>query len=57
MAGYVRELHDIGRLDSYSMHHPPEVSEHERHAWAEGYLTAAGVSGSDRGKSVGLRRG
>ena len=42
MAGYVRELHDIGRLDSYSMHHPAELSEHERHAWAEVYLTGGG---------------
>ena len=28
-------------VSGYSMHHPPEVSEHELHAWAEVFLPGA----------------
>ncbi|MFZ0408299.1 MAG: transglutaminase family protein [Cyanobium sp.] len=39
-------------VSGYSMHHPPEVSEHELHAWAEVYLTGGGWRGYD--PSLGL---
>lgn len=39
-------------VSGYSMHHPPEVSEHELHAWAEIYLPGAGWRGYD--PSLGL---
>jgi transglutaminase-like putative cysteine protease len=29
-------------VSGYSMHHPPEVSEHELHAWAEVYVPGGG---------------
>jgi hypothetical protein len=39
-------------VSGYSMHHPPEVSEHELHAWAEVYLSGGGWRGYD--PSLGL---
>ncbi len=39
-------------VSGYSMHHPPEVSEHELHAWAEAYLPGGGWRGFD--PSLGL---
>lgn len=39
-------------VSGYSMHHPPEVSEHELHAWLEVYLAGAGWRGYD--PSLGL---
>ena len=39
-------------VSGYSIHHPPEVSEHELHAWAEVYLSGAGWRGYD--PSLGL---
>jgi transglutaminase-like putative cysteine protease len=42
-------------VSGYSMHHPPEVTEHELHAWAEIYLPGAGWRGYD--PSLGLAVG
>jgi len=39
-------------VSGYSIHHLPEVSEHELHAWAEVYLSGAGWRGYD--PSLGL---
>jgi transglutaminase-like putative cysteine protease len=39
-------------VSGYSMHHPPEVSEQELHAWAEVYLPGAGWRAYD--PSLGL---
>lgn len=39
-------------VSGYSLHHPPEVTEHEMHAWAEVYLPGAGWRGYD--PSLGL---
>ncbi|MEB3331607.1 MAG: transglutaminase family protein [Synechococcaceae cyanobacterium] len=39
-------------VSGYSRHHPPEVSEHELHAWAEVYLAGGGWRGYD--PSLGL---
>ncbi|MFQ6537120.1 MULTISPECIES: oxaloacetate-decarboxylating malate dehydrogenase [Aphanothece] len=39
-------------VSGYSMHHPPEVSEHELHAWAEVWLPGGGWRGYD--PSLGL---
>ncbi len=39
-------------VSGYSMHHPPEVTEHELHAWAEVYLSGGGWRGYD--PSLGL---
>ena len=39
-------------VSGYSIHHPPEVTEHELHAWAEVYLSGAGWRGYD--PSLGL---
>ncbi len=39
-------------VSGYSMHHPPEVSEQELHAWAEVYVPGGGWRGYD--PSLGL---
>ncbi|QNI70387.1 oxaloacetate-decarboxylating malate dehydrogenase [Cyanobium sp. NS01] len=39
-------------VSGYSMHHPPEVSEHELHAWAEVWLPGGGWRAYD--PSLGL---
>jgi len=39
-------------VSGYAIHHPPEVTEHELHAWAEVYLSGAGWRGYD--PSLGL---
>lgn len=39
-------------VSGYSMHHPPEVTEHELHAWAEVYVPGGGWRGYD--PSLGL---
>jgi len=53
---YVAACHSLGIaarfVSGYSMHHPPEVSEHELHAWAEAYLPGGGWRGFD--PSLGL---
>ncbi len=53
---YVAACHSQGIaarfVSGYSMHHPPEVSEHELHAWAEAYLPGGGWRGFD--PSLGL---
>jgi transglutaminase-like putative cysteine protease len=53
---YVAACHSQGLaarfVSGYSMHHPPEVSEHELHAWAEAYLPGGGWRGFD--PSLGL---
>jgi transglutaminase-like putative cysteine protease len=46
---YVEACRSLGMaarfVSGYSMHHPPEVSEHELHAWAEVYLPGGGWRG------------
>jgi transglutaminase-like putative cysteine protease len=53
---YVEACRSLGLaarfVSGYSMHHPPEVSEQELHAWAEVYLEGAGWRGYD--PSLGL---
>jgi transglutaminase-like putative cysteine protease len=39
-------------VSGYSIHHPPEVSEHELHAWAEVYVPGGGWRAYD--PSLGL---
>ncbi len=39
-------------VSGYSLHHPPNTTEHELHAWAEVYLPGAGWRGYD--PSLGL---
>jgi len=53
---YVEACRSLGLaarfVSGYSMHHPPEVSEQELHAWAEVYLVGAGWRAYD--PSLGL---
>ena len=53
---YVEACRSLGLaarfVSGYSMHHPPEVTEHELHAWAEVYLSGGGGRGYD--PSLGL---
>lgn len=53
---YVEACRSVGIaarfVSGYSLHHPPEVTEHEMHAWAEVYLPGAGWRGYD--PSLGL---
>ena len=53
---YVEACRSLGLaarfVSGYSMHHPPEVTEHELHAWAEVYLSGGGWRGYD--PSLGL---
>jgi transglutaminase-like putative cysteine protease len=53
---YVEACRSLGLaarfVSGYSMHHPPEVSEQELHAWAEVYLCGAGWRAYD--PSLGL---
>jgi len=53
---YVEACRSLGLaarfVSGYSMHHPPEVSEHELHAWAEVYVPGGGWRAYD--PSLGL---
>ena len=53
---YVEACRSLGLaarfVSGYSMHHPPEVSEHELHAWAEVWLPGGGWRSFD--PSLGL---
>jgi transglutaminase-like putative cysteine protease len=53
---YVEACRSLGLaarfVSGYSMHHPPEVSEHELHAWAEVYIPGGGWRAYD--PSLGL---
>jgi len=53
---YVEACRSLGLaarfISGYSMHHPPEVTEHELHAWAEVYVSGGGWRAYD--PSLGL---